>query len=384
MDLEAVTMRQRCSVRTGKKEDTKLEPGEARRMKLCATGWLWCLIAGVAQAASGACEPAGDIHFICGLTNAEDLVRLAGTPWVVATEKHTGAESSLPGALRAVRIDSHAVQELYPGTMPRSDPDRRSFANCPGPPGPSFNSHGLNVRVLGRGQYRLYVVNHGGRESIEVFDLSADGRHVSARWRGCAVSPDGIVLNAVAPLSGEGFVATSTRAPPADGGLAGAVMTWRPAEGWRRIRNLVANDNGIEVSSDGRWVFVAGFDEMTINRFALDTGMAQRVTLHVDFGPDNIRWGDDGALYVAGSTIASYAAAVECGLKPVCDAAYTVLRVDPDTMHGEVVMQRPGIPGVFGAATTALKIGDTIWSGSFRGDRVAVFPIRPITPRSQR
>jgi hypothetical protein len=34
-------------------------------------------------AAQAACDPAAGLIFICGLTNAEDLVQVPGTPWIV-------------------------------------------------------------------------------------------------------------------------------------------------------------------------------------------------------------------------------------------------------------------------------------------------------------
>jgi hypothetical protein len=34
-------------------------------------------------AAQAACDPAAGLTFICGLTNAEDLVQVPGTPWII-------------------------------------------------------------------------------------------------------------------------------------------------------------------------------------------------------------------------------------------------------------------------------------------------------------
>ena len=46
------------------------------------------------------------------------------------------------------------------------------FANCPGPLDPAkFSAHGLNIIPQGSGKARLFVVGHGGREAIEVFDV---------------------------------------------------------------------------------------------------------------------------------------------------------------------------------------------------------------------
>ena len=35
--------------------------------------------------AQGACEPAGDVEFICGLANAEDLVQVPESDWIITS-----------------------------------------------------------------------------------------------------------------------------------------------------------------------------------------------------------------------------------------------------------------------------------------------------------
>jgi hypothetical protein len=37
------------------------------------------------------------------------------------------------------------------------------------------------------------------------------------------------------------------------------------------------------------------------------------------------------------------------------------------------IARRPNAPG-FGAGTVAVEVGDKLWVGSFRGDRIAIFP----------
>ena len=44
-------------------------------------------------AAQAACDPAAGLTFICGLTNAEDLVQVPGTPWIVASGLAEGEHS---------------------------------------------------------------------------------------------------------------------------------------------------------------------------------------------------------------------------------------------------------------------------------------------------
>ena len=51
-------------------------------------------------------------------------------------------------------------------------------------------------------------------------------------------------------------------------------------------------------------------------------------------------------------------------------------QVDPKTLAITEVIHSPGIKNSFGVATTALKLGDAIWLGNFRGDRVLVHPLK--------
>jgi hypothetical protein len=53
----------------------------------------WVLIAGCAlgaQAQQG-CEPSGDVGYVCGVTNPEDLVLVPGTSWIVSSGMAEGA-----------------------------------------------------------------------------------------------------------------------------------------------------------------------------------------------------------------------------------------------------------------------------------------------------
>jgi len=72
-----------------------------------------------------------------------------------------------------------------------------------------FSAHGLNVRPGTSGRHTLYVVHHGFRESIEVFEIDTKSKTPEVTWIGCVVAPDTATLNAVAPLPDEGFVTTN-------------------------------------------------------------------------------------------------------------------------------------------------------------------------------
>jgi hypothetical protein len=49
------------------------------------------------------------------------------------------------------------------------------------------------------------------------------------------------------------------------------------------------------------------------------------------------------------------------------------VRIDPATLQTRDVVRHPGGP-TFGAASTALRIGDEYWFGTPHGDRIAIAP----------
>src|SRR5207248_1319003 len=64
-------------------------------------------------AAQAACDPAAGLIFICGLTNAEDLVQVPGTPWIVASGLAEGEHAE--GHIYLVNAHDRTVQVLLPG-----------------------------------------------------------------------------------------------------------------------------------------------------------------------------------------------------------------------------------------------------------------------------
>jgi hypothetical protein len=49
------------------------------------------------------------------------------------------------------------------------------------------------------------------------------------------------------------------------------------------------------------------------------------------------------------------------------------VKIDPDTLKVTEVRTEQNTPG-FGSGTVTVQIGKELWVGSFRGDRIAIFP----------
>jgi len=318
-----------------------------------------------AQAAAN-CAPAGNIHFVCGQEAPEDLLHLPGSDWVIA--------SSLAGngGIRLISVRDKTSTLLYPSPSAKEQLDKKTYDSCPGAPEPEdkakFTTHGLAMRAVRNSIYTLYAVHHGKRESIEVFQVNARGKTPTLTWIGCAIAPDPIGLNSVVPLPGGGFVTTNFIERGANASAArtrmmagennGELWEWHTGIGWRKVPGSeAAGANGVEVSKDGKWLYVAAWGSQSFLRLSRGQTPVKRDTVPLGFRVDNIRFAPDGSILAAGQG----------------QQSTNVVRIDPETLKITALINQPNTES-FASGTVAIPIGNDLWVGSFRGDRVAIFP----------
>src|SRR5262245_17963045 len=141
--------------------------------------------AAIAVAQSGTCAPSGGLNFICGLQAPEDLVLVPNTRGLIASGMMARS------GLHLIDTQAKTARTLFGVATSPSTADKARFASCPGPLDPKQAIlHGLSLRPAQTGHYTLYATNHGGRESIEVFDLDARGASPAATWVGCVLMPN--------------------------------------------------------------------------------------------------------------------------------------------------------------------------------------------------
>jgi sugar lactone lactonase YvrE len=229
----------------------------------------------------------------------------------------------------------------------------------------------------------LYVVHHGFRESIEVFDIDAQTKTPTLAWRGCILAPKGVNFNGVAPLPNGGIVTTRTFRTGvsemmlgAEGQDIGEVYEWHSRDGWKVVPGSASpGPNGIEVSPDGQWLYVALWPFKKIMRLSRGRAQVEKTVLDVSFHPDNLRWQADGSLLTGGAYAPTRDDMMPCMEKVCKGAAARVARIDPRTLKVEEIVNYPS-EDVFFAATAAVQVGREIWIGSTQGDRLARYPIR--------
>jgi hypothetical protein len=313
---------------------------------------------------------------ICGLNAPEDLVRI-GAGSVIASRLAGGGLDVIEVAThRVTPIDLNQVAQVpdpYYGCSELNAPDH-------------FVSHGLSFKPHLSGRSRLYVVRHGGREAIEIFAFGRPADVRSLRWIGCVPLPQGFQGNAVAGRRDGGFYVTSMfdmgEASIADkkaklyaAQVSGAVLRWMPETGFESLRtDLISGPNGVELSADERWLYVAGWASRDVSAFDLLHPQASPRRLRVDFMPDNLRWRENGHLVAAGMR-AVPESTFECAMivkrNERCATHWSVVTIDANRMILRHEISRDAQPQ-FGDVSVALPIGNDLWLGSFSGDRVAI------------
>lgn len=326
-----------------------------------------------------ACPAGQSLSYVCGALKPEDIVAIPGTNWLVASGFSQGA------GLKLVDGDQATARLWYIGSPTQQMPDRQRYASCPGPVDPAlFNARGLSIRRTGKTTFSLHVVNHGGRETIEVFDIDTSTPEPALHWRGCLPMPNGLVANSVATFS-DGTVLTTVLNRPgtsiADfvrGNLTGAVYQWAAGDTqFRLIRGTeLPGNNGLETGPDDRHFYVVAFGWHMVavyDRKAPSAPVAK--ILAPGFMPDNLHW-TDGRLLAAGMRLD----------EPNCGGLRKIINGEADKMlchRGSVVAEidlrtRSMTPfwsaepeTDFNGISAAALSGDRLWIGSYQADRLA-------------
>jgi hypothetical protein len=329
------------------------------------------------------CEGEGAVAVLCGFQNPEDLAAAPRGEWIVVSQfpRLVDGETAGSGSLLALRPRDGERRALFPvpGEQVRAGEAGVGSPECGGPPDPErFSPHGVDVAPLPDGAARLLVVNHGGREAIELFRLAVGAEGPSASWQGCVPLPEDAQANDVAALPEGGFVAT--KMIPRDAGIftmlriafglpTGELLEWQPGTGWRAVPDTRASaPNGVVASSDGETLYFAAWGNSALVRVRRD-GSSRR-ELALPHHPDNLTWGADGRLLVTGQK-GSITQIPACGQldSGTCPLPFSVVRVGPDDLSLELAFDHdPARLG--GAGTVALEHDGALWIGTFAGDRL--------------
>ena len=317
------------------------------------------------------CEPVEGTTPVCGFQNPEDLVAL-DDDWLLISQMEL-AES--PGNLIAFRPSDGRKVVLWP------EPEGASAdpfgTECAPPEAAVFAPHGID---LSRDASTLWVVNHGGREAVELFRIGRRDDAPTLTWVDCVPFDGSFLLNDVASLPGGRFVATEMVGQSAIAPLGivlgldtGRVWEWTPTGGTRVIPGSEGEaPNGIAASPDGETIYFAEWGAEQLVAIARDGSGRRSVAL--GFHPDNLSWAPDGRI-VAGGQIAGPLEATGCFdlTEGGCSLPSAVAAIEPGSLAVERIWTHDPATAA-GGISAALVRGDVIWLGAFGGDRLAWIP----------
>ena len=298
------------------------------------------------------CESNTEVLFVCGVINPEDLYQIPETNWVIAT----GRISDSAGPIYAVNIETHQVEEIYPHNSALPEFDQRTYQECPGPI-LTFQPHGVTLREGPNGKHILYVVGHGTREAVEVFNLSVVRGDIPVlSWTGCVPSPEGTRrINSITALPGGSLGATNFDTS------GGQIWEWHPSTDWIEVPgSSMMGPNGLVSSEDGEWFYVGGWSDRALVRISRGKTPVDVEIIPVGFNVDNVRWGIDGRVIAAGHI-------TRCPDGQECDtSAVRVAKVDPENFEVEQLLDYDG-NDFFEMGTVAIDVKEEIWVGGIYG-----------------
>lgn len=330
------------------------------------------------------CTAQGELRPYCGLHHPEDLEPLADGHHILVSQMNLDPAPQRilfkPGKISLLDTRTGKVRDLYPGKRAKAKPTP-GWGNpqCPGEIGADISPHGIHLSRHGDGRQQLLVVNHGGREAVEFFELN--GRRLA--WRGCAVAPQGSIMNDVSARPGGGFIATnmidgtdSARAAnpmamAARGEDTGFVWAWSSILGYQKVPGSEGPlPNGIQMDAAGRYFYYSVVGPQGAVR-KLDLQTYRVIGIAPTANPDNLSW-DGRRLLTAG--VIDHRTLIQCDSSAPCRSASHVTAIDPDTLHTTRIFDQDGSQqrGV----SVAVAMGKRIYIGAFTGDRVLSAPLK--------
>ncbi len=355
------------------------------RLEKCLVLWIALALTGAAGAQQkgpqsaapplAACGVHGDIEVLCGTRSPEDLELTPDGKYLIATQFINQGRKGAAGAGMAL---FDIANKTFSKMAVTDEPDKSwGDSNCPGPIGDALVSHGESLAKRRNGAWALYVVNHGGRQSIEMFEVKPAAGSWALVWHGCEVAAHD--YNDVAILPDGGFVGTYPTAlssggagGPFGGAVTGYVARWDPGKGEREIMGTrMRYPNGVVVSANGRFMYVNEFSGRQVFKYDLRNEKVMG-SVKVDFLPDNLTWTKEGKLLAAGVK----GARGDCpeGSGRPCIQGFGVAEIDPAKMQARPIFDSASHEPLISGVSVALKVGDSIYLGAFQGDRLVKIP----------
>ena len=317
--------------------------------------------------ANSSCVADSGINYICGPMNAEDLLNIGDTGLIIASGMNGGLDgTTVNGHIYLVDSTDDSWEDLVTASGFTQDLDFSTYPNCPGELNINdFSAHGLALKQIDPNNFDLYITSHGAREAIEIFTLNIVSGPAKLTWKGCVPLDETIMHNSLAIFSDGGFITTQFMTwnggveSAFSGETKGSLVTWRPG-GQPTIMpgSELGAPNGIVVSEDERYIYVAAFGAGELVRFDLAQDPIITDSIALNILPDNVRWGEPGKLLTAGGNANG--------------DGWSVIEIDAASLEASRIGGK-GNDAAMQGASSALQVDNDIWVGTYSGDRIGYF-----------
>jgi hypothetical protein len=326
------------------------------------------------------CSPRDGMTPYCGFTNPEDMVIIADGTKLLVSEMGVFMQDT-PGSLSLLDLASGQKQPIK--MIWAREGEFWGDNLCPQPQISLFSPHGIDLMTRTDGKEQLLVVNHGGREAVEFFELSQLNNEWQLHWKGCAVPPDEPFINDVAGVNDGGFVVTHMWDKNQAyfmlvlkylvGINTGWVWEWQTQTGFQKLAGSSGSaPNGIVVSEDNSKIYVNLYGNNKTIKLDRLTGL-----LEGEFKirqPDNITLDADDNLWIASHKHNPLTQDCTKVVEGPCLLPFEIVKADAKSMQTEVILSHQGAPT--GYSTVALKVGNNIYMGSAHSDRIVSFGLQ--------
>ena len=337
------------------------------------------LLGGCVAQQAVTCAESNNLIPYCGFQNPEDLVLTPDGRQILVSEMGTFMLDT-PGSLSLFDLASKQKNPLDISWQLTGE--NWGDTDCAVPVNKLFSPHGIDLMVRADGKHQLLVVNHGGRESVEFFQLSETDGNWGLNWKGCAQPPEDPFINDVAGLLDGGFLVThmwnkhipfeEVATMLVGGASTGWVWEWNQSSGFTKLAGSTQQmPNGITVSKDNSKVFINIY--MGNKTIKLDRKTS---VIEGEFKvrqPDNISIDEQGNLWVASHRQDPINETCDDVKEGPCLLPFVIVRADSETMEAKEVLSQEGLP--MGYATVAIPVGDRLYMGSAHGDRIISAPL---------
>jgi hypothetical protein len=328
---------------------------------------------------AAACGVHPSMQFICGVRTPEDMVAIPGTTWIIGSGL-ADLKNPVPFSGNLSLIDARGLTATVIALNP-SQVARAPYIGCTAPPdAATFSAHGLDIRPTADGISTLFVIGHGAREAIEVFEIDAKAKVPKVTWIGCVPAVEGAFNNAVVGLPDGRIIATDFLHGGANfkdlyaNRVTGAVYTWRPGGTFQKLPGTdLSGANGLVVTPDQKYMFVADSGSASVLRFELAATEKPPVKIDPGLRTDNIHWAPDGRMLLAGPVPDPACRAQGAS----CHEMQVIKTLDPATLKLQTVIEFRANPA-FNYLSSALIVDGKLWLGSPNGNGVAHTTLPPL------